>query len=131
MKHLVRGLPTWDDIILIQIAKAFLGLLIFVAFCLGALLVAVSSIVVWTKYIRQGRHKIMDEELGLVEDIDDRSYGTPDDTDDEDLEGSSTPPTAEGHHASIGPTKIDGAWIQMQVLSSVRRMDVRRMRGSG
>jgi hypothetical protein len=71
----------------------------------------------------------VDEELGLVEDIDDRMYGTPGDTDDEDSEEpSSTLSAPEGHDASIAPRMVDEAWIQMQVLSSVRRMDVRRMR---
>ena len=130
--HLANGLPHEYDELAVQVAIAFFGLLVFICFCLSALLIVVSGL--WALgRLRSLRSRVTDddEEAGLFKNSSAPVYGTSEDLEnDEDGEDSQRRDSERTIKRLTEPAPPHQVWINMDLLSSVRNLDFGLMRGS-
>lgn len=135
--HLVGLLPHEYDEVAVQVVVAFFGLAVFVCMCLA--IVFVASLLLWIvlrcKEMRYGTGSV-DEETALLEYPPESSYGTDDCVEDDceedgpSMERQSTAPHAIRLHAApdVQLQAPNQSWINMINLSSVRNLDLSRIR---
>ncbi|KAK3715377.1 hypothetical protein LTR37_007105 [Vermiconidia calcicola] len=137
--HMVGGLAEEYDQVAVQVLIASFGVFVFCCLCLAVVLVGASGWWVMEWAVRcVWKAGILDEETGLLQGPIGVRYGAVGAADMDEQEVLQEPqvedPRVEVPQESYGLSDDRGApartWIKMYELSSVRNLDVRRMRRS-